>query len=151
MSRRGALGNTDEHYTLLARDGNKGAVYWVLMRFCSQVIKRKPVSCEILAFITDAFIEILSGTDANKALRLRQRRRGPQVKNRVRDESISLSVYKRMQGGMNLFDAALDVSEIFGLHESKIQDIYRKNKKYAKASLPFWQDVEKVGLSTPIK
>ena len=119
-----------ENYIRLANGGNTHLALTLLGLFSQQVRRGERIDDNLLEFVTIAFEDILSGVKADKALRLTKLRKRP-VENFSRDLHIAVKVVKKMSSGMTLSNAALDLSEEYGLHESQIQNIYAKHKKLA--------------------
>lgn len=98
--------------------------------YCSQRKRNKPIDDAVLEFIGVCFIKILRGARADKAFGLVQRRGRP---NDTEDRNvfIAVDVLKKMNGGETLENAAVAVANNYHITESKIKDIYAKNKKMA--------------------
>lgn len=119
-----------ENYIRHANEGNPRSALVLLSLFSKQVRRGERVENILLEFVTTAFEEIISGVKPANALRLTRKPQRP-IKNLIRDIHIAVKIRKKMGGGQRLLDAASDLSEEYGLHESQIQEIYRKHKKIA--------------------
>ena len=118
------------NYVRHANGGNPRSALVLLSLFSQQVRRGEQVEDALLEFVTTAFEDILSGVKPRKALRLTREHKRP-IENLGRDLHIAVKVTRKMRDGMSLFNSALEVGEEFGLHESRIQDIYSKYKKIA--------------------
>lgn len=123
-----------ENYIRHARGGNVASARMLLHLFCAQSFDGGTVHPLIMEYVATAFGEILTGKKSEKALQLRKNEWRPN-KNLLRDIRIAVKVRKRMERGEKLYSAALTVGEEYGLHESRIQDIYRERKQDAIAAI----------------
>lgn len=106
----------------------------LLAYYCDAMSAGRRPPRELELFIAAAFATILRG-NANderlpaKAFVLKQRKaRGRPTRNTERDSVIASEVRRLMDTGETLFQAALSLSEKYGIHESNVQKLYCKFK-----------------------
>jgi hypothetical protein len=102
-----------------------------------------PLPKWILNHFSDAFKAIEEGVPPANALNLiKAAHRPKESKLAERDNNIYLDVVKLMENGQSLFDAALELTDKYQLHESNIQKIYSaykkiKSSKVEEINIPF--------------
>jgi hypothetical protein len=119
-------------------DGDKFKIYpqtkkeaeWILYAYSELMRLEQPIPAWLLNYVHLCFSKILAGTPVKNALNLvNPSHRPPESYVAERNEKIYSDVLKLMENGMALFDAALELSEKYELHESNIQKIYSAIKK----------------------
>lgn len=144
---------TERAQSLLDGQGYPEDVPKLLELFCSPppvsheliegvgvVARHEGVTEALHDYVIAAFGAYLSG-EANSldhAFGLKQRGRPRRRETLERNERIACMVALRMRKhGEALFDAALSVSEQFGVHESDVQNFYAEHKETAETFLVF--------------
>ena len=127
-----------------AKKGELEAAKWMLREFreSAKVINGPHGSShnihpEVVEYFSVCFGKILEGKPIKKALNLIPRRGRPNSKD-VESAHIEIATKvaeKMIFEKIPLYDAALEVSEQCGLHESKVQDAYTRYKSQAFAAL----------------
>lgn len=107
---------------------------WFLEAYNKFLDLNMPLPKWMLNYFSIAFKNIEEGMPVANALNLiKPAHRPKESKLAERDNNIYLDVLKMMEDGRPLFDAALELSDKYNLHESNIQKIYSAYKKIKSA------------------
>lgn len=107
---------------------------WFLEAYNKFLDLNMPLPKWMLNYFSIAFKNIEEGMPAANALNLiKPAHRPKESKLAERDNNIYLDVLKMMEDGQPLFEAALELSDKYKLHESNIQKIYSAYKKIKSA------------------
>lgn len=107
---------------------------WFLEAYNKFLDLNMPLPKWMLNYFSIAFKNIEEGMPVANALNLiKPAHRPKESKLAERDNNIYLDVLKMMEDGRPLFEAALELSDKYNLHESSIQKIYSAYKKIKSA------------------
>jgi hypothetical protein len=107
---------------------------WFLEAYNKFLDLNMPLPKWMLNYFSIAFKNIEEGMPVANALNLiKPAHRPKESKLAERDNNIYLDVLKMMEDGQPLFEAALELSDKYNLHESNIQKIYSAYKKIKSA------------------
>lgn len=109
---------------------SKNECQWMFSAYCKLFEANQPLPEWLKRYFNFCFDLVLRGVPPQQAFGLNNPRHRPkQFKTAERNEYIYLEISKLMQKDVKLFDAALELSEKYDLHESTIQNIYSAVKK----------------------
>ncbi len=114
----------------------------LLTEFCSAIERGMLPHPLLIFYVSTAFRKILArnpldASDASKALGLTSHKRGRRVVNERRDREIAKRMAGLVESGANVFDAALELADEYGLHESNVEKIYYWDRRLKDESVPF--------------
>lgn len=106
---------------------------WMAFAYCQFVESNKPLPKWLEAHFLESFKNLNAGMPVSKALGLVNSPYRPKsIAIEKRDTAIFRDVTEMMKLGSSLFDASLELSSKYNLHESTIQNIYSDCKhKYS--------------------
>lgn len=132
-----------ERYDLSAGDfkicpTSKGESEWMMRVYCTMSESHQHLPAWLTRHFVNCFELILIGTPPAKALGLKNPPHRPK-ESKVAERNIKIhsEMSNLMQQGIKFYEASLEVSEIYNLHESHIQNIYSAVKKSLENKLPF--------------
>ena len=109
---------------------SKAESLWMIRAYCKLSETNEPLPKWLRWYFDFCFDLLLRGVPPEKALGLNNPRHRPKESEIAeRDQKIYLEIFSLMQHDVTLFDAALELSEKYDLHESTIQNIYSAKKK----------------------
>ena len=108
----------------------KAEAKWMMEAYCSLVKFNQPLPNWLTNYFIYAFENLLDGESPAKALGLTRPPHRPKESHLAeRNRNIYSEVLDLMRKGMTLYNASLEMSEKYGLHESNVQNIYSAIKK----------------------
>ena len=103
----------------------------LILAYCKSIDLEQDIPKPLKVHFYKSFNQFLNGGRLEKSLGLVNPAKRPRSEEKAtRDLDIYKDIVERMQLGLSLLDAAMELSEIYHLHESHIQKIYSIIKKF---------------------
>jgi hypothetical protein len=122
------------HYLTEAKRGDIEAARDLLLLYC-EAVQEGWADWRLNLYVYRAFGRILAGENPTRALYLTRQRGRPTGEKAERNLRIAIEVEGMKRAGATLETAAFEIANRFGLHERKIQEIYTKKRRAARAQL----------------